>query len=274
MNPQRIPLIALVCVAAGCFAPASPEPGMEADTDAMASTTAASTESPSGGLDASTGQPGTTVAEVSTGAASMGAADAGETEDDEDIEFLDTFDRDTGAWMFVDDLDAMKEGPSDWVYQGGDLVQRADISGLETLMPSAGTYALGGDQDWDAYLVEIAYTADDDGVAGVVCHANEDGDFVRLELDHETGIVRLVERRGGATSIIAETAAYEVPMALEVERTMSFECGATYRGFIDGMLWVEAKGDAEAEGGVGMYASSIGDGPAGLRFHSIEVQDD
>ena len=225
---------------------------------------------------------GETSGSPSTGAASetdpmtdtMADTGMGETEDDEDIEFFDTFDRDTGAWMFVDDGAAQKEGPSEWVYQGGDLVQLSDISGLETLLPSAGTYALGGDSDWDAYLVEIAYTADDDGVAGVVCHASPEGNFIRLELDHETGIVRLVERAGGENTILAETEAFEVPMELEIERTMTLDCGATYRGFIDGMLWVEAEGNPNAEGGVGMYASSIGDGPSGLRFHSIEVGDD
>ena len=32
--------------------------------------------------------------------------------------------------------------------------------------------------------------------------------------------------------------------------------------------------DPDSEGGVGMYASSIGDGPSGLRFHWIEASND
>lgn len=217
-------------------------------------------------MDASSGG----AAESSSGA----GLDASTGEDDEDIEFVDSFEADAGQWRFEDDAGAVEEGPSNWFYSGGDLVQDSDISGAETDNPSLGTYALGGDLDWDAYLVEVDYTADDDGVAGVLCHLTEGGDFIRFDLDHETGIVRLIEKRDGQLSVLEEVEVFATPMTLEVQRRLTLECGDTYRGFVDGALVIEGGESLDAEGGVGLYASSIGDGPAGLRFHSIAVSDD
>ncbi len=67
---------------------------------------------------------------------------------------------------------------------------------------------------------------------------------------------------------------FAAPMTLEVQRTLTIECGNAYRGFVDGMLVIEGGESVNAEGGVGLYASSIGDGPSGLRFHNIAVFDD
>ena len=210
--------------------------------------------------------------DASSTAASPEGGSSGE--DDEDIEFHDSFEQDLGRWRFVDDPGAVEEGPGNWIYVGGDLVQDADISGAETDNPSFGTYALGGDFDWDAYVVEVTYTADDDGVAGVLCHVTSGGDFIRFDLDHETGIVRLVRKEGSVMSVLEEVRVFDTPMALDVQRTLTLECGGSYRGFVDGELSIEAEGSVDAEGGVGMYASSIGDGPSGLRFHDISVSDD
>jgi len=41
---------------------------------------------------------------------------------------------------------------------------------------------------------------------------------------------------------------------------------------VDGLQVLQAEGDATAEGSMGLYASSIGDGPDGLRFHWVEVE--
>lgn len=60
----------------------------------------------------------------------------------------------------------------------------------------------------------------------------------------------------------------------DIARTLTLECGTTYRGFVDGSIVIEGGESIDAEEGVGLYASSIGDGPAGLRFHSISVSDD
>ncbi len=261
VRPTTLPLALSLALVPACFSP---------DPSEMSGT----------GMDSTTTDPGgNTTGDPDSGAASTSAVDGtgmvdGSTGDTETIDFEDDFSQDLGQWMFRDDPGAAKEGPGDWAYVGGDLVQRADISGPETATPSLGTFAIGGDNDWDSYVVDVTYTADDDGVAGLLCHVTDNGDYVRIELDHETGIVRLVRSTGGALTILDQIQAFEVPMMLEVERAMTLECGATYRGFIDDVPLVEAAGDVDTEGGVGMYASSIGDGPVGLAFHAIEVEND
>ena len=199
-------------------------------------------------------------------------AESGMTMSMSEGEWEDSFDLDSGMWTFGDDPGAEQEGPGQWVYRDGDLVQVSDVSGPDTDVPSRGTYAVGGSFDRPTVAVEAGFTADDDGVAGVLCHATTSGDYVRLELDHETGIVRLVESRDGSFTILAESAAFTPPVQMGVERILEIECGDSYLGFVDDALVVEAPGSGSSATGVGLYASSIGDGPDGLRFHYIEIE--
>lgn len=209
-------------------------------------------------------------ADVSMGDGAM--SDAGADGGMNDGEWEDSFDLDSGMWSFGDDPGAEQEGPGQWLFRDGDLVQVSDVSGPDTDVPSRGTFAIGGDFDRPLVAVEAGFTADDDGVAGVLCHATTDGDYVRLELDHETGIVRLVESRAGMLTILAEADAFPPPVPLGVERILELGCGESYLGFVDDALILEAPGTGSAATGVGVYASSIGDGPDGLRFHYIEVE--
>ncbi|MBL4687622.1 MAG: hypothetical protein JKY37_23705 [Nannocystaceae bacterium] len=235
--------LAALTVAPGCFSP---------DFGTMAS---ADTGGSSGTQSASGAEP-----------------EGSETEsDDDDIDFLEEFDTDAGLWTFGDDPGTEQEGPGRWEYRNGDLVQLSDVSGPDDATPSRGTYAFGGDVDWDAYRVEVSFTADDDGVVGVLCHAFPNGDYVRFDLDHETGLAQLVRADAGTFTVLAESLALTPPVALGVPRVLGLECGADYRAFVDDTLVLEAPGDISAEGGVGLYASGIGDGPNGLRFHWLEV---
>jgi hypothetical protein len=249
-----------VLASTACFDPLRPadeDPTGEAGSD-DGSTGAAE---PSGPTDAGT------VADATTAGSESGGVD-----DDEEIDVFDSFDADLGAWSFHDDVAALVAGPGDWQYEEGDLLQRADISGPEQEVPSAGTYAFGGDPDWDAYTVTVAFTPDDDGVVGVVCHATSPLALVRFELDLETGVARLVRSVEGQASVLAESDVLPpAAIALGVPHTLSVACGGSYRGAVDETLVLDTVGDPSAEGAVGMYASSIGDGPDGLRFHWIEV---
>lgn len=258
-----------VCLALpGCF---SPDPGGADSTDGGTDADGSGTD-PMPGADSTDGAASTGGAtDPMPGGSTTGMPPQGSSDTDDDIDFSEEFDADRGQWTFADDPGAEQEGPGQWEYRAGELVQTSDISGPDGVTPSRGTFAVGGDVDWDAYSVEVAFTADDDGVAGVLCHASGAGDYVRLDLDHETGLVQLVRRSAATFTLLAETAAFTPPVALGVQRVFRLECGAQYRGFVDGELVVEAQGDAAAEGAVGVYASSIGDGPDGLRFHWLEV---
>lgn len=271
-------LLALLPVA-GCFDPGTPTDETPGETDGMGTDGMGESGGSSGSAattdDASMTDPGTSSTSTSgstTSAPTTTTPPATETGDeDQPIEFEDEFDMDQGLWTFTDDPGAVQEGPGAWSYVAGDLVQTADISGPDGEIPTTGTYALGGDFDWDGYSVEVGFTADDDGVAGVLCHTTAGGGFVRFELDHETGIAMLTQRTGAGTEILAEAEAFTPPVPLGVERVLRLVCGETYEGYIDNQLAVQAPGNAESEGGIGMYASSIGDGPQGLRFHWIEI---
>jgi hypothetical protein len=190
----------------------------------------------------------------------------------EDIDFEETFDADVGAWEFRDDPGVTV--PGRWTYAGGDLVQDADVAGPDEVGPALGTHAIGGDPDWDAYVVEVSYEVDDDGVVGVSCHVGGPGDWTRLELDHDDGWARLLRSDGGTVVVLDEFQVLTPPVALGVEHLLSLECGTTYRGFVDAVAYLQAPGDAEREGAVGMFASQTGEGVTGVRFHWIEVSDD
>lgn len=271
-------LILALLPVTGCFDPGTPMDELPAETDGMETDamggSSGSTGSTSTANDGSTTDPSTssTSSSSTSSTSSPAGSSSSETGDnDQPIDFEDEFDADQGLWTFTDDPGAVQEGPGSWSYVAGDLVQTSDISGPDGESPTTGTYALGGDFDWDSYAVEVGFTADDDGVAGVLCHTTAGGGFVRFELDHETGIAMLVQRTGAGTVILAEAEAFTPPVPLGVERTLRLVCGATYEGYIDNQLAVQAPGNAEAEGGIGMYSSSIGDGPQGLRFHWIEI---
>lgn len=250
MNAEKLSCL-LVWLLPACYAP---DPGFEEATD----TDLGATDTDLGAADGSS----SAAADEST---------TGPADDDQPFSFDDTFDADTGEWVFIDDSAANQEGPGQWSFEAGDLVQRSDISGPDAAVPSAGTFAMGGDPDWDTYRIEATLTADDDGVVGVMGHVEDDATWVRFEVDHETATARLVRSTAGVAEVIAVSSVGAAPLGLEVERTLALDCGATYTGWFDGKLVVEAEGSVDAEGAVGLYASSIGDGPNGLHFHEVHV---
>jgi len=259
MKTTCLPFVVAALMLSGCFNAAT-----DVDDGTLGGDSSGGTDVGSDGADS--GADG-----VIDGESSGGGADSGSSGGSE-VDFEDEFDADRGDWRYLDDPGAEQEGPGQWGVADGALVQRSDISGPDGQVPSRGTFALGGDPSWSTYTVEVELIADDDGVAGVLCHADEDDDHVRFTLDHETGIVRLVERDGEVFTVLAEAEAFVPPVELGVTRVLELSCGATYRAFVDGALVLEAAGDGQARGGVGVYASSIGDGPDGLRFLSIEVE--
>ena len=216
---------------------------------------------------------GTGATEVAAAGTSDGAA-AEETEAEEVIAFFDDFEVDQGTWAFVDEARATQRAPSQWTYLDGDLVQRSGISGPDGADISAGTFAGGGDADWDVYEVTATFTVDDDAVVGVMCHVTDDERWLRLTVDVETGLVRLVESDADGPRVLAEAAADAGALASGVMHALALDCEDGYRGFVDGALVVQAAGPADAEGAVGLYVSGLGDGPVGLRFHDVRVVND
>jgi phosphodiesterase/alkaline phosphatase D-like protein len=183
------------------------------------------------------------------------------------LPFSDDFAVDRG-WHVVDE--GFTEGPSNWDWSEGELVQRSniyDVNADDAALPKLGTLVWNGNPGWTDYTVEVSFnTPDDDGV-GVIARYIDQDNYYRLSVDRQRSFVRLVARVDGVFSLLDADeafAGYASDTWTELRLTVD---GSAIRGYVDGALVVSATDARLPAGAVGLYSW----GSQGVRFDDLSV---
>lgn len=168
------------------------------------------------------------------------------------ILLLESFRNDAAidSFTIVDQGDA--GGPSQWLIEGGALLQVSAIrGGSEPELP--GTLAVTGDPEGTDYRLTVDLRSDSESTVGVIFRYKDENNFYRLSFDAGRRYRRLVRVAGGFVTILWERAerGFTVgePFQVVVEAV-----GARLTGLIDGARIFEIVDATHAQGKVGLYA--------------------
>ncbi|HEV7669995.1 MAG TPA: hypothetical protein VGS22_15850 [Thermoanaerobaculia bacterium] len=190
---------------------------------------------------------------------------------DDPVLFLESF-RSPGALARFELFDQATDGrPSNWLVEGGALLQLAEIGGgAEPALP--GTQALigpgadGGDPPWADYRLTADLRSDAGGSLGLVFRWVDAENHYRLSADATLHFRRLIKREGGQVTILWEDAGgYSPgePFRLEIEAA-----GPRLTGWLDGVRLFAVVDAAHTAGRVGVYAWRDGT----VRCERLEVR--
>jgi hypothetical protein len=130
-----------------------------------------------------------------------------------------------------------------------------------------GTYALGGDPDWQDVRLSVRLRSDSDSAIGVMFRVQDAENYYRFAMDRQAGFWRLVKRVGGVVSRLAE-GAWQYTRNQVYEITLQ-AVGSELNGLLDGRpLFTHYDGDLPG-GQVGLYCSSND----AARFERVVVTD-
>lgn len=156
-------------------------------------------------------------------------------------------------------------GPSQWLVEGGALLQISEIrGGSQPELP--GTLAVTGDADWTDYRLTVDLRSDLAGALGVVFRYRDENHYYRFSLDARLRYRRLVKVEGGQVTILwEEQSGFTLgePFQLIVEAV-----GPRLTSLLDGLRIFEVIDSAHAQGRVGLYASNN----PGARCEHFEVR--
>ena len=200
------------------------------------------------------------------------------------LPFYDDFnDGDYNGWKVTDDVEP-QSGPSEWVVEGGVLVQRSNIWAygpveLETKY-HLGTHVSTGDKNWADYAFNaLVRSTDNDGV-GLIFRYQDSKNYYRVLLMNDpawsgldsagvavnTPLQRIQKFVDGEPVILAENKVGEAYPSGFFALTADAR-GDTLRAYLNGILILQAVDDAYDAGRIGMlsYANS------GAYYDSVSV---
>jgi hypothetical protein len=177
-------------------------------------------------------------------------------------------------------------GPSAWSVQSGVLVQSSSIrstpsgnnkTGSGCLFPFlppvtdllyAGTYALGGNTNWEDVHVTVRLRSDSNGAIGVMFRYRDPNNYYRFSMDALNSYRRLIRNVGGnVVTLWEDSASYSQGVSQQIEIRA---VGNQVQVGVDGTALFTVYDRAITSGRVGLYSAN---NPA-ARFESVLVADD
>ena len=160
-------------------------------------------------------------------------------------------------------------GPSVWDAQGGVLRQTSSI-GAPAGPPTAlapGTFAVGGDDQWEDVQVSVRLRSETGGAIGVLFRYLDGAHHYRLSMSAARFYRRLVRKEGDTATVLWEDQG-PFDMNTTYELTLRAD-GSQLSGLLDGVPLFTVHDQTFARGRVGLYCS---DNP-GARFERLLVAD-
>ena len=162
-------------------------------------------------------------------------------------------DGDLSGWTAVDE--GTNNGPSDWVAEGGDLLQNSNISSSSSELARQGTYLrCEAGNAWTDYRASVRMSTGDNDTMGFMVRIQDAENFYRFSWDRQRSVRRLVRCSGGVFTLLAEDSVqYERHQVYHVEVTVE---GTSLEVRVDGAL-VFAVNDSAVNGGtIGLHTWS------------------
>ncbi len=172
------------------------------------------------------------------------------------------------------------QGPSEWGTNNGMLTQSADLHVLDIVAQSTihkpGTYALGGNEDWEDIEMSVRLCSNDHGAIGVMFritpHLDTSGETVghnyyRFSMDRQGGYRRLIKKIGDTVKQLwSDTVVYNQGQVYELTLRA---VGSELCGYVDGILLFKLYDNDLKYGQVGVYSWANRDS----RFEQLVVTD-
>lgn len=176
----------------------------------------------------------------------------------------------------VVDEPAAIDGPSEWTVEDGVLVQSSNIHVEVDTPHQPGTYALGGDEEWEDVQVSARLRSDDEGSIGIMFRVSsqlgpngeEQGhDYYRFSMDRESSDRRLVKKVGDTVTVLwQDSVQYTVGQTYHLTIRA---VGDELRGFLDGVPLFSAHDSDLKHGRIGLSCSAN----TGAHFDHLLVSD-
>ena len=201
------------------------------------------------------------------------------------------FSGDLSRWTMVDEGDL--GGPSDWSIVDGRLRQNGDIHSQQLTSNwnasnndkwnagwsplgdvvyglRKGTYALYNDdaaKDWQNYSVEATLRTEDTQGIGLLFHYKDAQNYLKLELDRDTGLIQILRMQDGREDLVARTLnVYDV--GADMRLRVDVQDGKV-QAWMDGEAIFAYPADTNLEPGgtIGLYSW----GSQGVSFDDVTV---
>lgn len=171
--------------------------------------------------------------------------------------YSDSFEDTLAASYSVTDETTL-DGPSAWFTSGGHLYQSSNIGTFpfDPLVPEKpGTFARFGDAQWTDYTVHVRARSRDDDNFGVFFRCQGTGDFYRLVLNRQFGLIRLEKSVAGTLTILGEDRTFRY-QPLTWYDLVVVAVGDRLRAYVDGDLWLDVTDTAHTAGNCALYTWS------------------
>ena len=158
-------------------------------------------------------------------------------------------------------------GPSSWSVVGGVLTQSSDIQVPDDSPHRPGTYAVGGNPQWQDVGISVRLRSGDDDAIGVMFRYQDRDNYYRFSMDRRRRFRRLVKKAGGMVQVLWQDAVqYNVGQTYDLTlRAVDGEL----RGYLDGVLLFTVFDGTLKRGRVGFYCWANTD----ARFERVLVAD-
>jgi hypothetical protein len=167
--------------------------------------------------------------------------------------------------------DGVRNGPSNWSVQGGVLRQSSGMQGPLKVPPGStffpGTYALGGDEQWEDVQLSVRLRSDNPGAIGVIFRYQDEKNYYRFSMDRSRKYRRLIRRVNGVVKTLWQDAV-QYTVGQRYELTLR-AVGSELRGFLDGSPLFTVRDGTVTRGRIGLYCSAN----PGARFERVLVVD-